>query len=189
MDGGFLVATQLSALFPSQGISIPIQTTRQRTPLPAAPQEFDPPAEHASYSTVLHTPITGTILLRVLHGGLIIELISLSTEVAPIRFVFPAMVLPSPAIFLWESSELHILAVTGTSSLYRLVIPIGTGRDLWRDQASAIWPHEYLINHFPETVEGLVHAQGTHCVSIGLPNGSVLRLEAGVQGHGNIGGE
>ncbi|KAF8076014.1 nucleoporin Nup120/160-domain-containing protein [Lyophyllum atratum] len=185
MDTGFLVATQLSSLFPSQATSIPIQTSRQGVPLPAAPSESDPPAEHATYSSVLQTPVTGTILLRVLHGGLIIELVSLSTEVLPIRFIFPGRVRPSPAMFLWESSELHVLAVADTGSLYRLVIPIGNGRELWRNQAANIWPREYLLKNTEDAKEGLVHVHGTHCVLIGLPNGSLLRLENDYVGEGS----
>ena len=177
MDVGFLVATHLSSLFPSNSISIPLQTTRQRVPLPSIPKESDPPAEHATHSSVLHTPITGTILLRVLHGGLIIELISLSTEVPPIRFIFPAVILPFPAMFLWDSTELHVMAVTQTGSLYRLVIPVDNGHDLWLNRSDNIWPREYLIKNITDTMEGLVHVQGTDCVAIGLPNGSLLRLE------------
>jgi nuclear pore complex protein Nup160 len=177
MDVGFLVATQLSSLFPSHATSIPLQTTRQGVPLPPTLQESDPPAEHATYSSLLHTPLTGTILLRVLHGGLIIELISLSTDVPPLRFVFPAVILPSPAMFLWESTELHVLAVTQTGSLYRLVIPLNNGHELWRNHGEDIWPREYLIKNISDTIEGVVHMHGTHCVVIGLPNGSLLRLE------------
>lgn len=187
MDGGFLIATQLSSLFPTQATSIPLHTTRQGVPLPPSPHDSDPPAEHAIYSSLLHTPVTGTILLRVLHGGLIIELVSLSTEVPPIRFVFPAAVIPSPAVFLWESSELHVIAVTNIGSLYRVVIPVGMGRELWRDQADNVWPREYLINNLAGLEEALVHVQGTHCVAVALPNGLLLRLETdyfGARSHG-----
>ncbi|KAG5644918.1 hypothetical protein DXG03_007383 [Asterophora parasitica] len=177
METGFLVATQLSSLFPAQATSIPLQTSRQGVPLPAAPSESDPPAEHATYSVVLHTPTTGTILLRVLHGGLIAELVSLSTEVPPIRFVFPGAVVSSPAVFLWETSELHVLAIADTGSLFRLVIPIGNGRDLWHHQAANVWPREYLLKNPEDVQDALVHVQGTHCVVLGLPNGSLLRLE------------
>lgn len=178
MEGGLLVAAQLSSLFPaSQATCITIQTERQNTPLPPIGKDTDPPPEHASYSSLLHTPVTGTILLRLLHGGLILELISLSTEVSPIRFIFPAVILSSPAIFLWESDELHVLAVTTTGSLYRLVVPIGGGLELWRDQVNNIWSREYLIKDCSGTIDGLVHVQGTHCVAIGLTNGALLRLE------------
>jgi nuclear pore complex protein Nup160 len=177
MDRGLIVAAQLSSLFPSlQATSIPIQTTRHTSSLPPVPDVSDPPPEHASYSSVLHTPNTGTILLRVLHGGLILEIVSLSTTVPPVRFIFPALVLPSPAVFLWET-ELHIVAVTSTGSLYRLVLPIDGGVDLWLHQTSNIWTREYHLKNFSGTTAGLVHVQGTHCVVISQPGGSILRLE------------
>ncbi|KAJ7781667.1 nucleoporin Nup120/160-domain-containing protein [Mycena metata] len=177
MDRGLIVAAQLSSLFPSaQATSIPIQTTRHNSSLPPVPDATDPPPEHASYASVLHTPNTGTILLRVLHGGLILELVSLSTAVPPVRFVFPALVLPSPAVFLWET-ELHIVAVTSTGSLYRLVLPIDGALDLWLHQTTNTWTREYHIKNFAGTTNGLVHVQGTHCVVISQPGGSILRLE------------
>lgn len=177
MERSILVPTQLSSLFPStQATSIPIQTTRQNVSLPPAPRASDPPLEHATYSAVLHTPTTGTILLRVLHGGSIIELISLSTEVAPVRLVFPVAVLPSPAIFLWEM-ELHVLAVTNIGSLHRVVLPVDGNGHLWQSHIANIWTREYHIKHFPGNMQGVVHVQGTHCVAIGMPNGSLLRVE------------
>ena len=185
MDVGFLVATQLSSLFTSQPTSIPLQTTRQGIPLPPAAHESDLPVEHALYASLLQTPITGTILLRVLHGGLIIELLSLSTNVAPIRFVFPAVLLPAPAVFLSDSNELHVLAVVETGSLYRIVIPVDGGRELWQNHIDDVSPREYLIQNIYKTVEGVVHVQGTHCVAIGLPNGSLLRLETDWIGEGS----
>ncbi|KAF5387735.1 hypothetical protein D9615_000062 [Tricholomella constricta] len=184
-DVGFLVATQLSSLFPAQATSIPLQTSRQGIPLPGSVNDSDPPAEHSTYSSVLHTPTTGTILLRVLHGGLITELVSLSTEVPPIRFIFPGAVVSSPAIFLWETSELHVLAVADIGSLYRLVIPLGSGRELWHNQVTNIWPREYLFKNAEDAKEALIHVHGTHCVVVGLPNGSLLRLENDYVGEGS----
>jgi nuclear pore complex protein Nup160 len=173
-----LVATQLSSLFPSSQItSISLRTTRRKTPLPPTPNDSDPPAEHALYSSVLHTQSTGTIVLRILHGGLVLELISLTTNISPIRFVFPASVLPSPALFVWQGSELHILAVTSMGSVYRLVLPLGSNQDLWQDLAGANWCREYLIKGVAGPMRGLVQVQGPHCVVIGLPNGSIMRIE------------
>ncbi|KAG6866010.1 hypothetical protein C0991_009682 [Blastosporella zonata] len=177
MDTNFLVATQLSSLFPGQATSIPLQTSRQGVPLPAPLGELDPPADHASYSTTLHTQATGTLLLRVLHGGLIIEVLSLSTEVPPLRFILPGTIISSPAIFLWEASELHVLAIANTGSLFRIVIPIGTGRELWRNQGSNIRHREHLFKDIEFVQDGLVHVHGIHSVLIGLRNGSLLRLE------------
>ncbi|KAF8639895.1 hypothetical protein AX17_001147 [Amanita inopinata Kibby_2008] len=182
MDAGILVSTHLSSLYPTQATAIPVHTARHDTPLPSTSQDADQVPEHASCSSILNSPNTGTILLRVLHGGLIIELISLSTDVSPLRFVFPATVLAAPAIFTWESTELHVLAVTNVGSLYRLVIPIGTGRSLWKDHMESIWIREYLIKIAPEQLVGPVHAQGIHCVAVGLAHGALLRIESDTLG-------
>jgi nuclear pore complex protein Nup160 len=187
MDFGFLVAAQLSSLFPLQAISVPLQTVRQDIPLPQGPNESDPPAEHSTFSSVLNTETTGTIILRVLHGGFIIELVSLSTDVVPIRFVFPSPIANFPAAFLWESSEIHLIAITETGSLYRVVLPIGSSHELWRNQVSNIWPREYVIQSPINMKECLVHVHGVHCVAIGLPNGSLLRLENDYVGAGSDG--
>ncbi|KAG6861191.1 hypothetical protein C0995_002818 [Termitomyces sp. Mi166 len=177
VDTTFLVATQLLSLFPSQPISIPLQTLRQGVPLPPALDDSEPPAEHAIYSSVLHTQATGTILLRVLHGGLVIEVSSLSTEVPALRFIFPGAIISSPAIFLWESTELHVLTVANTGSLFRIVIPIETGRELWRAQTTNVWHREHLFKNMEDAQGGLVHVQGIHSVLVGSRNGSLLRLE------------
>lgn len=189
MSAGLLVATQLSSLFPSSQVtSVPLQTSRRDTPLPFDPTESDPPTEHAIISTVLHHPITGTILLRVIHAGLILELISLSTDVPPIRFVFPAPILSCPAIFIWKSHEIHVLAVTTLGSLYRLVLPGSKGK-LWHDPVSKNWCREHLIQNIRETVEAVVHVQGTHTVAIGMRNGAMLRLETEQLGDDHDDGE
>jgi nuclear pore complex protein Nup160 len=185
MDGGVLVSGQLSALYPpSQATSIPIQTSRRNTPLPNPPNESDPPPEHALSSSVFHSDTTGTILMRVLHGGLIIELVSLTNDVTPIRFVFPAVVLPSPSIFLWQSDEIHMLALTKTGSLYRIILPARDPNHLWHEPLSRNWCREYLIKAVTGESLGMVQMQGTHSVAVALQNGSLLRLEAS-----NIGGD
>ncbi|KAJ7067941.1 nucleoporin Nup120/160-domain-containing protein [Mycena amicta] len=177
MDRGLVVGAQLSSLFPStQATSIPIPSSGRAASLPI-PDASTITAEHASYSAVLHTPLTGTILLRVLHGGSILEVVSLSTTVAPVRFVLQSLVLSAPAIFLWES-ELHILAVTNTGSLYRLVIPVDAAMGLWLRQVNNISHSEYHLKHVVGTMSGLVHVHGTHCIVISQPGGSILRLES-----------
>ncbi|KAJ3777455.1 nucleoporin Nup120/160-domain-containing protein [Lentinula raphanica] len=186
MDGSLLVGTHISSLFPqSRASSIYIQTQRVDTPLVTSEKETDP-AEHAIYSSILHTPPTGTILLRVLHGGLIVELVSLSTKIQPLRFVFPSPVLLSPAIFLWENDEIHLIAVTTNESVYRAVISIGGGMELWHNRIQDIWTSEYLIKSFSGTMNGLVHVHGAHCVFIGLHNGSLMRLETEYTGSGKL---
>ncbi|KAK7060140.1 hypothetical protein VNI00_000904 [Paramarasmius palmivorus] len=178
MDGSLLVAAQISSLFPaSQAISVPVETKR---PNGSFHNEDEPSDlyEHASCAAVLHSPVTGTILLRVLDNGLTVELISLSTnEVPAIRFIFPSAVLPSPAMFVWEKAELHIIAVTVTGSVHRLVLPIGPGYSIWRDQVPNLWASEYFIKNCAEEFQGLVHVHGTDFIVVGMKNGSLLRLE------------
>ncbi|KAH7930039.1 hypothetical protein BV22DRAFT_1125203 [Leucogyrophana mollusca] len=173
-----LIATQLSGLFPSSHVaSIALQTSRRNLPLPPAPKDSDPPAEHASFSSVLHSQSAGSVLLRVIHGGLIIELVSLSTDVPPIRFVFPAPILSTPAVFVWGEQELHILAVTSSGSLYRLVLPVSNPIRMWHDQVGKNWCREYLIKNASEKFRGVVQVQGLLCVVVGLENGSLVRIE------------
>ncbi|KDQ64994.1 hypothetical protein JAAARDRAFT_167821 [Jaapia argillacea MUCL 33604] len=178
MDGGLLVATQLSSLFSSSRETFRnIGTSRRNIPLPPAPKDSDTPVEHASYSYVFRSKETGTILLRVLHDRLTLELVSLTTDIPPIRFVFPAILLGNPGIFLWQSEQLHILAVTTVGSLYRLVLPVLEGGQCWVDQLSGNWCREHHIRSVVGQCEGLVQVQGAHCVAIALPNGDILRLE------------
>ncbi len=187
-EEGFLISAPLSPLYSQQPISIPIRTSRQKLPLPPNPLDSGIHPEHATFSTVLTTSTHGTIALRLLHDGIIAELLSLSNQVAPIRFVFPAAVLPGIGLFLTETDALHVLAVDTAGSLYRLVISLD-GRNLWQSQRDVIWPKEYPIVNFPENNRPLVHIEGTHSVTIALPNASILRLEASSIGGDNQEGE
>ena len=105
-----------------------------------------------------------------------LELISLTANIPPLRFEFPGAVLPSPTILLWSSEEIHVLAVTSYKSLYRLVIPLRDGVPQWQTHSSRKWYREYVIQSL-KTAPGLVQAQSTHCVAIALPDGSLLTLE------------
>ncbi|CDO74132.1 hypothetical protein BN946_scf185043.g182 [Trametes cinnabarina] len=179
MEPSVLVASHLSALFPtSQPIAV-YSTQKDILNLPRRNEPAHPP-EHASYSSLFHTPLTGTILLRVTNGGFMLELLSLSSDVPPLRFDFPAPILPHPSIMMWESEELHVLVATRFGSLYRIVIPVREGAPLWTAHANRRWYREYVLQ--AGWVEGLVHVQGTHCVVISLPGGSLLRLEADALG-------
>jgi nuclear pore complex protein Nup160 len=181
IEQGFLISAPFSPLYSRQPTSIPIRTSRQQLPLPSKPSGADIHPEHATFSTVLTTPAHGIISLRLLHGGIIVELISLSYQITPLRFVFPAAVLPSIGLFLVDSDALHILSITTAGSLYRLVVSVD-GRNLWQNQSDSVWPQEYHIMNFPEGNKPLVHVEGTHSVTVALPNASVLRLEANSAG-------
>lgn len=177
--GSILVATQLSSLFPSiNAPSVILQSSRRNVATPTPPVDVDLHPEHASLASVVQLQHVGPILLRVLHGGLIVELISLSTQAPPIRFVFPVPVLSAPAILAAAEQELHLLVVTLTGSLYRLVLPAANPNLLWHDQAAANWCREYIIKSAADLSRGIVHVQGIHCITIGLKNGSLLRIES-----------
>ncbi|KAF9057494.1 nucleoporin Nup120/160-domain-containing protein [Panaeolus papilionaceus] len=179
MNNQIIVSTHISSLNSPSPSSLVIQTARQNVPILSTSQVNDIPPEHAIVSSVVNTPTTGTIILRLIHGGLILELLPLSSHNLPLRIVFPAVVLPTPALFLWEEKELHVLAVTEIGSLHRIVVPIDN-HDLWLEQTDRIWAREYLIQHqIPSTfATSYVLAHGTHSVAISLPNGALLRLEA-----------
>jgi len=187
MEGFCLVATHLSSLNSSTPSSVVVSTARQNAPLPSTIHDNDIPAEHATCSSILTTSTTGTILLRVIHGGVVVELSAPSASVAPLRIIFPAVVLSKPALFLWKETELHLLVMTDIASLFRLVIPID-GFKLWQDQTGSVWPREYFIRNMPREHirQCAFHALGTHSVAVGLPNGDLLRIEAesfGYDGH------
>jgi nuclear pore complex protein Nup160 len=185
MSGKIIVANHVSSLFPAaQATSIAIRTSRRNLPLPPEPRDTDPPSEHASYSTVFHSPTTGTLVLRVIHSGLVLELISLVADAPPLRFVFPAPILPAPGIFLWDQHEVHIIAATTPGSLYRLVIPIVHGNQLGLDQFAKNWCREYHVRYASTagSLDGIVQVQGPHCIAVGLQNGALLRLETDVLG-------
>ncbi|OBZ71769.1 hypothetical protein A0H81_08208 [Grifola frondosa] len=178
MSGKLLVASHLSALFPSPH-PITIFSTQKEFVKLLARNDSTPP-QHASYSMLFHTPETGTILLRVSHGGLMLELLSLSTELPPLRFDFPAQILPSPSIVMWGSEELHVLAVTVVGSLYRIVLPVRADAPLWQSESdpNRRWYREYVIQHPRPDLKGVVQVQGPYCVALSMPNGSLLRLDA-----------
>jgi nuclear pore complex protein Nup160 len=187
MEGFCLVATHLSSLNSSTPSSVVVSTARQNAPSPSTSHENDIPAEHATYSSILTASTTGTILLRVIHGGVVVELSAPSASVTPLRIVFPALVLSKPALFFWKETELHLLVMTDIASLFRLVIPID-GFKLWQDQKASIWPREYFIRNMPREHirQCAFHALGTHSVAVSLPNGDLLRIEAesfGYDGH------
>ena len=186
MEGFCLVATHLSSRNSSTPSSVVVSTARQNAPLPST-HENDIPAEHATCSCILTTSTTGTILLRVIHGGVVVELSTPSSPVAPLRIIFPALILSKPALFLWQETELHLLVMTDIASLFRLVIPID-GINLWQDQTRSAWPREYFIKNMPREHirQCAFYAQGTHSVAVSLPNGDLLRIEAesfGYDGH------
>lgn len=190
MEDFCLVATHLSSLTSAPSFNVILSTTRQNVPLPSVVTDNDVPAEHATCARLLTAGTIGTVLFRVIHGGAVVELSALSALVPPLRIVFPALVLPDPALFLWKETELHLLVLTDIGSLYRLIIPID-GLKLWQDQSENVWPREYFIRNLPrENIrECVMHAQGIHCIAVSLPNGGLLRIEAELLGYDGLDGK
>jgi len=174
----FIVSTSSTPLYLEEPITIPIRTSQQPPPLS---NSFDPDIhpQHASFSTVLTTSTHGTIVLRLLCSDSVVELISLSSQVIPIRFVFPVPLLPKVGLFPVRSDTLHVLAVTTTGSLYRLIVPLDEVNEasLWWNQGDRFHYQEYVIVNFPEAQKPLVNIEGIDSVTIALPNSSLLRLQ------------
>jgi hypothetical protein len=179
-----LVAAQLSA------ITAPAQTEEvvvggaHRGSASLGPLPTDSPADHAVYASVFHTDRTGTVLLRVIDGGLTIELVSLGADLPPVRFVFPALLLPNPGIFDYGPDEVHVIAVTEHGEIYRLVIPVTRDGGPWRQPFAKTWTREYTIkNTRGAQLSGLVQVQGPTCVAVGLKDGTLLRIESDAVGN------
>ena len=174
MVAHIIVSAQISSLFPSAHAISTVLTTR-RTDVPL-PNESD--SEHASDATVFHTSTTGTILLRVIHGGHIVELISLDTDEPPLRFVYPSPVLPHPALLL-DDEDLHLMAVTQSGSLFRVVIPLNRSGHVWHAASSnSFGIRERIVARVKGSViPQLAHIQGLQTVIIGISDGSLLKLE------------
>jgi hypothetical protein len=79
---------------------------------------------------------------------------------------------------LWETRELHILAVTASGSLFRIVLPLQTPQQLWSSHMVNNWCREYHLKYVKEYLQALVQVQGTHSVALALTNGSLIRLDA-----------
>lgn len=174
-----LISTHISDIYsPFQTDAVSVQTSKSHVPFPPTPADDEPPIEHAQHASFFHSVQTGAILLRLIHNGLIIELVSLSTETPPIRFVFPYTVLPNPALVLWESRELHVLAVTASGSLYRLAIPIQSPLQLWSTPMVNNWCREYHLKNAQDSFQALVHVHDAHSLVLALTNGSLIRLDA-----------
>lgn len=181
MSGSLLVASHISSLVsPSQANSVVLRTKQTHTPLPISATESDSSLEHATFSTIFHSPLTGTILLRLIHGGLIVELISLTHDVPSLRVVFPATVVPSPSLVLFDSRELHLIALISNGSLFRVVFPLRHDVALWGagPNSSHEISREHVISKLKGNTEGVsALVQDAHSISIGLPDGSLLRVE------------
>ena len=169
-----LAASHLSSVFASS-VHVPTHAVpTQRRDLPLATSLSDIPEDHASHSSVFHSQETGHILIRVVQGGLAVELVSLSYTVSPIRFLFPASVLPSPAIRTY-GGDVYLIVVTSAGLLFRITLPFNREGQLWHDTLPNQWCRDWQIPALASNVPGLVHVHDPHDVSIVLQS-SILRL-------------
>ena len=177
MSNKTLVATHLSAFYPSSTLVAAHAVPTSRRDIPLVDQSSSIPDDHASYSCIFYSPHTGNILLRVLQADSVIELISLSSSISPIRFVFPARILPSPSLIVWHGRQLHLIVVTSINSLYRLILPIRDGILTWHDPLRRDWCREWQVKKLGGSHVRLVHVQNFYSVVLALASGSILRLD------------
>lgn len=145
-------------------------------------ERTDNAVEHAEYATTMHAHDAGTVLLRVLDGGHMLELSALESGMRPIRFSFASRIALQPALMMLGIAELHVLVVTVDRALFRLrfVLP-----RLWASSESWIhehWLSEYQIYSVEAPIDGPVHVPEVGVVFIGLRDGGVLRLTAKMHG-------
>ncbi|KAH7343853.1 nucleoporin Nup120/160-domain-containing protein [Rhizoctonia solani] len=139
--------------------------------------DLDGFVEHAEYATTIHAHDAGTVLLRVLDGGHMLELMALESGMRAARFSFASRIALQPALMMLGIAELHVLVVTVNGSIFRLrfVLP-----HLWTSTQYA--PKEYRITSVSSPIDGIVHIPEVGVVFIGLNDGSVLRLTARMSG-------
>ncbi|KZT41120.1 hypothetical protein SISSUDRAFT_1059684 [Sistotremastrum suecicum HHB10207 ss-3] len=173
-----LVSTHISSLWPPHKIkSENIETSRRNLPLPDPSSSSIISLQHASIAFASHFPETGGILTRVVNGGYTLELISLDRDTEPIRFHFPAPIIPKPSLAVWRGVHLRIFVVIESGSLFRLSFPIDA--KLWHSpRIASEWQSEHRIRTHPEQVVGPVHAADPETIVIGTKDGGILRLEA-----------
>ena len=178
MEKRTLVSTHLSSVFASTThvTTHAVPTARRDIPIP--PQRSDIPDGHASFSSLFRSPVAGNVLLRTVQGSLAVELLSLTYNVSPIRFVFPATLLPNPSLISSEENQLHLFAVTSAGSLYRIIISINQDGHLWHEPLRRDWCREWPIKRIPASELRLVHVHDVNTVAIGLRSGGYLRLES-----------
>lgn len=173
-----LAASHLSSVFASS-VHVPTHAVpTSRRDLPLATSLSDIPDDHASYSSIFHSQETGHVLTRVVQGGLAVELVSLSYNVSPIRFLFPAAIVPAPAIRVY-GGEVYLIAVTAVGLLFRITLPYNRDGQLWHDSLPSHWCRDWQIPTLTSNVPKLVHVHDPHDVSVVLQS-AVLRLTSSV---------
>ena len=109
-------------------------------------------AAHASHAATCRVSVLGprvVALARFLDSTREIEvrILGQAGAPAPVRFVFPAPVLPNVGMVEdGASSDLYVLAVTATGYLYRLRVPLTSL--LHGHPLPTRWAHEHRMAHF-----------------------------------------
>lgn len=179
MANRILVGAHLSSLYSPEHIRVvTVNSSRRNIPLPPPRTESDPPTEHCLHASTFYSQETGTIYIRLLHDSTVLELLTLTNDAKPIRFLFPSPVIPAPSIGI-IGSELHILALTYAGSLYRLTLPCRPPR-LWSEPSIPDWQYEYHLKNPQVLSNAVVQVQDIDTVFVGLANGSLLRLTCNV---------
>lgn len=166
-----LIAVHASSITSTALQAFTLESERAEAPSAA---DADVLPEHATETSVL-CDAQAHILLRLINNRRTIELLSLSTPISPIRFLFPSPVLPSPAV-VYDNDEVHVVACTQAGSVFRLVFPLP---DLWNTQyMTKNWRQEYHIRHPIANLLGPVHVKEAGCMLIALRDGGILELDA-----------
>lgn len=183
-----LSSLHISSVF-SSSTHVPthaVPTARRDIPLATA--RLGIADEHASFASLFHSADTGHVLLRVVQGGLAVELISLMYNVSPIRFVFPAAIVPNPALTVYDG-RFYMIVVTSVGTLFRLSLPWYTDGQYWHGPLSKNWCKEWQIKKLGGTEPKLLYVHDAHDVAIALNCGGYLRLESRAVNARNGGGE
>ena len=172
-----LVASHLSSVFASSSHVTTHAVPTSRRDIPLATTNSDIPDGHALHSSFSHTSTGGDVLIRIVQGGLAVELVSLSTSVSPIRFLFPASVVPTPSLVSWNE-QLHLIVLTSVGSLYRIILPIYEDGLLWHEPLRKDWCREWHVRKLGGSEPKIVHVQNSTTIAIGLDGGGFLRLNS-----------
>ena len=185
MDSFIQISAQLSSIFPSSGQVITHVVPTSRRDIPLATALTDIPVEHTLRASLFYFQNTGHVLLRVLQGGLAVELVSLTHDTSPIRFVFPAAVVPNPALTT-SKGQVYLIVLTTVGSLFRIHLPFYTDGQLWHEALPRDWCSEWQVKKLGNYEPKLVHVHDTHDVAIASASGGILRLNsAGNEGIGS----
>ncbi|THH12327.1 hypothetical protein EW145_g80 [Phellinidium pouzarii] len=181
MDAHTLVShTHISSIFASTAHVTTHAVPTSRRDLPLATGRSEVPDDHASHSSIFYSPETGHVLIRIVQGGLAVELISLSHTVSPIRFVFPAVVVPNPALAAF-GGHVFLIAVTSVSSLFRISLPLSRDGEFWHEPMPKNWCKEWQIRKLGGIEPKLVHVHDPHDIAIATGTGGYLRLQSSLE--------